>query len=181
MTAVKHGHTTSVNGKTVQSPTYQSYRSMLDRCTRERHPWFHRYGGRDASGEGRSIVVCARWRYGEAGLSGFQCFLEDMGVRPEGKTLDRKHWDDDYDKDHCQWASLIDQNNNTSRNKMVTIDGVKKSAAQWVDHYDRRPHYFQIINALARGTDPKIAFTQNYQPPKKRGPRKAKPCPSSCE
>ena len=29
------------------------------------------------------IKVCDRWRFGEGGKSGFECFLEDMGPMPD--------------------------------------------------------------------------------------------------
>jgi hypothetical protein len=44
---------------------------------------YPRYGG-------RGIFVCDRWRYGEGGTSGFECFLADMGRRPSPSlSIDR--------------------------------------------------------------------------------------------
>src|SRR5258708_7058610 len=167
----KHGHCRRVDGVTVQSPTYQSYRSMLDRCYRSKHPRFARYGGRDALG-GVSISVCSRWRFGEGDLSGFECFLVDMGVRPSiDYTLDRKHHDDDYEPTRCQWATVADQNNNKSNNKFITIGDETLSLARWVDKFDKRVHYSQILRRIWAGDDPTKALMQSYSIPKKRKPK----------
>src|SRR4051812_44360766 len=66
----RHGHAAHAT----RSPTYKTWRAMWQRCTMPGAYWA-RYGG-------RGIVVCERWR-------DFALFLEDMGERPEGKTLDR--------------------------------------------------------------------------------------------
>jgi hypothetical protein len=76
--ATKHGHCRG--GKS--SPEYGSWRSMIRRCYDQGQMNFYSYGG-------RGITVCDRWRFGEAGKSGFECFLADMGPRPPGLTLDR--------------------------------------------------------------------------------------------
>ena len=91
----KHGHSFR-NGK--PSPTYNSWHKMKQRCLNPNCLEYKNYGGRD-------IKVCERWM-------DFENFLEDMGERPEGLTLDRINNDGDYEPGNCRWATWKEQNQN---------------------------------------------------------------------
>lgn len=84
-----------------KSTTYSSYRHMLDRCYNKNFKQYHDYGG-------KGVFVCDRWL--KPNGKGFQNFLEDMGERPEGKTLNRIQRSSVYSKDTCEWASRSEQN-----------------------------------------------------------------------
>lgn len=90
-------------------PVYKVWCSMKARCGNEKSTAYSRYGG-------RGITVCERW-------NDFQNFLEDMGERPDGMTLERRDNDQGYCKDNCYWAPRKDQMKNTSASRRWTIHG----------------------------------------------------------
>lgn len=112
---VKHGHAR----KAGRHPTYAVYRDMITRCTNPNYRDFHMYGG-------RGISICERW------LARYENFLEDMGERPQGMTIDR--WPDkngNYEPNNCRWATDQEQALNTRRNVFVEHGGRKQTISQW--------------------------------------------------
>ena len=74
--------------KGARSPTYVSWRSMIQRTTNPNNTRWADYGG-------RGVTVCERWR-------SFDNFLADMGERPAGQTLDRIDNDGNYEPANCR-------------------------------------------------------------------------------
>jgi hypothetical protein len=102
------------------TPTYQSWNAMRQRCGDASQTYYERYGG-------SGITVCERWKL-------FSNFLEDMGVRPEGKTLDRIDNSGNYEPGNCRWATRKEQARNTSANFFITHNGETKCLAEWAEH-----------------------------------------------
>lgn len=85
---------------------YQTLVGMVQRCHNPRNKSFRNYGAK-----GRS--VCDRWRIGEDGKTGFECFLEDMGPKPaKNLSIDRINNDEGYRPDNCRWATASQQRAN---------------------------------------------------------------------
>lgn len=84
-------------------PEYVSWCSMKQRCTNPNHKFYENYGG-------RGIRVSDRWRYGENGQSGFECFIADMGRRPTPQhSIDRIDVNGIYEPGNVRWSTAKEQ------------------------------------------------------------------------
>jgi len=101
---------------------YLTWLGMKKRCYKETNKSFKRYGA-------RGIKVCDRW----LNKDGYKNFLEDMGRRPEGLSLDRTDNDKGYSPSNCRWATAKQQANNRSSNVLLEVDGKVLSISQWAD------------------------------------------------
>jgi hypothetical protein len=94
---VLHGHCID------KSPTYNTWCAMKQRCNYKKSISYKHYGG-------RGIKVCDRWNV-------FDNFLEDMGERPDGMTLDRIDNNSNYYKENCKWSTWGEQVKNRRERK----------------------------------------------------------------
>lgn len=85
-----------------QTPTYHSWEKMKSRCNNPNNPSYLRYGGLGVSYD-------PRWET-------FDNFIQDMGIRPEGLSLDRIDPFGNYGPSNCRWATWKEQANNQRRN-----------------------------------------------------------------
>lgn len=87
-------------------PEYLVWKDMIGRCYRPTAKNFRDYGA-------RGITVCDRWRFGENGMSGFACYIADLGRRPSPElTVERKKNDGNYEPDNCHYATRLVQARN---------------------------------------------------------------------
>lgn len=97
-----NGYNNRKHGHSINSRTYRSWCSMKARCSNPNGPDWHLYGG-------KGILVCPRW------INPFQNFLDDLGERPEGTSLDRINSNGNYEASNCRWATPKQQGGNGSR------------------------------------------------------------------
>lgn len=97
----KHGMS-KVGGKV--TPTFATWNAMIGRVKDDR-PQAAKYY------KDKGIGVCERWLW-------YPNFLEDMGEKPDGKTLDRIDGDKGYCKENCRWANDWQQGQHRSNAKI---------------------------------------------------------------
>ena len=115
MAKIKHGQTS--NGK--RTSEYRTWSAMKDRCNNNNDKGHRMYGG-------RGISVCKEWH-------DFRNFFKDMGKRPPGMSLERINNDGNYEPDNCKWASLKEQANNKTSNRLISFYGTTKTISEWCD------------------------------------------------
>lgn len=103
---------------------YSVWSAMKDRCSNPNNKMFKNYGG-------RGISVCERWK------TSFEAFLEDMGPRPGSKlSIDRINNDGNYEPSNCKWSSWAEQQKNTRRNHLLTLNGETHTLTEWAKLLD---------------------------------------------
>jgi hypothetical protein len=99
---------------------YRAWSHMLSRCTNPMDKAYHYYGG-------RGISVCDRW-------SSFKNFFEDMGrSTSDVHSIDRINNDGNYEPGNCRWATVKEQRRNKRDNRILTINGERRTLAEWVE------------------------------------------------
>lgn len=98
--------------------TYSIWHSMIARCHNPKSVAYKNYGA-------RGISVCDRWK------DNFFAFLEDMGERPAGLSIDRIDNNDNYFKENCHWATPKEQTRNCRSNHFIEAFGKKMILQDW--------------------------------------------------
>jgi len=109
---LKHGAT--------HTREYETWQRMKDRCYNKNSPDYRLYGA-------KGIRVDDTW------VNSFETFFADMGVRPDGLSIERRDSSADYCVSNCFWADAKTQANNTSRNVRITYEGVTRTLIQWAE------------------------------------------------
>lgn len=92
-------------GVTKDNPCeYRAWNLMKRRCMNKNSKDFVYYGG-------RGVKVCDRW------INSFANFLQDMGKKPIGCSLDRINPNEGYSPENCRWATDRQQQRNRRNNR----------------------------------------------------------------
>ena len=109
-----------IKGKTYYNkPWYNSYRSMMSRCYREKDASYKHYGG-------RGIRVCEEWH----DIQNFEKWIENNPYS-KGMTIDRIDTDADYSPNNCRWATKAEQANNRRNTISLEYKGEKHTLSEW--------------------------------------------------
>lgn len=130
-----------------KTPIYGLWHAMIQRCYDKNCHAYSRYGG-------RGIIVCDKWQT-------FEGFYEDMGDRPQGKSLERLDNNGNYSRENVIWADIKQQNNNRRTNVVLEHNGKKQTMQQWCDELNLK--FGTVWARLNRGWDVSRALTQKVR------------------
>lgn len=147
----------------VSAPEYSAWCLARTRCHNPNNQAFKDYGA-------RGISMCDRWRVGEDGKSGFECFIADMGDRPTPRhSLDRVENDKGYSPDNCRWATRIEQMRNTRGLRFVEYGGRTMCVSEAIEAAGSVIEIDRVVKRLNRGWSVQDAVTT---PTLRRGGRR---------
>lgn len=143
-----HGHSGNRGSR-----EYISWTKLKQRCENKNSHKYPSYGG-------RGITVCERWS------KSFEAFLEDMGPRPEGCSIERRDNNEGYSKDNCLWASRKEQQRNMRTNRLIEFNGKTQCQAAWCEELGISVN--TLRSRLRAGWTVDRALTESVQPSKAR-------------
>ena len=124
--------------------TKSTLAGMKQRCYNPKCSQFKNYGG-------RGIKVCDRW------LESVQNFIDDMGLKPEGLSIDRIDNNGNYEPSNCRWATPKQQRNNQRTCRPLTFKGITKPLRDWAHEYGI--HEMTLHHRIIKGWDVGQAIT----------------------
>ncbi len=134
--------------------TYSTWNCMKTRCENPKTKNYKNYGG-------RGITVCGRW-------DKFENFLEDMGEKPEGLSIERVDNNKGYFKENCKWATCTEQSRNrrTRSESKTGIKGVSwdKASGKYVVRIStaHKRFYLGVFSDLEKAKQVRTAGEQKY-------------------
>lgn len=117
---------------------YNAWRLMRQRCNLPTAKAYPDYGG-------RGIKVCDRW-------SKYENFLEDMGRRPEGMSIDRIDPNGNYEPGNCRWTTKVEQARNKRHSVFLTYCGETRHLKEWAEITGHS--YSKLIQRVYAGCSP---------------------------
>lgn len=100
---------------------YKIWKGMIDRCENVKNKSYKNYGE-------KGISVCEEWH----DVNNFYKWSKEHGYNLD-LSIDRIDNKIGYCPENCRWVDKYTQNNNTSRNHIITYKGKTQTMAQWAD------------------------------------------------
>ena len=118
---------------------------MRARCDNPKRPDYCWYGG-------KGITYDKRW-------TSFEQWLDDVGPRPDGCTIDRIDASKNYEPGNVKWSTAKEQANNRTTNVFYEIEGISMTLAEWAAHYELDiTGYKRAHERIKNGWEPKRAL-----------------------
>lgn len=135
---VKHGDT--------KARLYALWREMRKRCNPSNNIHaIRRYAA-------RGIYVCAEW---QRDYLAFKAWALSNGY-VDGLSIDRIDNDGPYSPENCRWVTHKEQCRNRRTTRLITVEGVTRSRAEWLEQTGVSSSAFQAREE--RGWDTKRAL-----------------------
>ncbi len=125
--------------------TFNIWLGIKQRCLNAKNPAYPNYGG-------RGITIDPSW------ITSFVKFLEDMGTRPKGMSIDRIDNNKGYYRENCRWATRIEQANNQRNNYKISYRGVTGTISEIIRTLRLPTTYSKVYHKLHRGWTVQEAF-----------------------
>lgn len=133
---------------------YETWKNMKRRCYDTANKRYANYGG-------KGIRVCDAWLHD---YSAFRSWALSHGYA-DNLSIDRVNNDGNYEPSNCRWATAKEQENNMSRNHILTYNGISHTISEWADllgfTYSTLSHRVQrgwsveqLLNTPARNSKP---------------------------
>jgi len=108
--------------KNVGTQIYHAYVNMKTRCYNPHYYLYQHYGG-------KGITICDEW-LGKDGFENFYNWSMTHGYSA-GLSIDRIDNSKEYSPSNCRWATMTEQQNNRTNNRMITANGETHTMAEW--------------------------------------------------
>lgn len=118
---------------------YNIWRKMKDRCYNPKSGSYRYYGQ-------KGIKVCDAWLTFE----GFYKWVKTTNYN-DTLSIDRINSLGNYEPSNCRWATIKEQNNNTSKNHFITVGNETRTLQGWAD--ETGLHRSTIGSRLQNGWD----------------------------
>lgn len=134
---------------------YRIWHDMMYRCYSEKHDSYYLYGG-------KGITVCKPWH----NYNNFKKWALENGYSDD-LSIDRIDGEKNYEPSNCRWATLIEQANNTNRNRIFEINGKRDTLANWCRAYNMS--YSTVFGRIYDGWNIIDALTRPVQKKRRAG------------